>query len=43
MRQAVRKEVAADAQDSAELEALFDPAFYQKHVDHVFSRVFGEA
>jgi adenylosuccinate lyase len=26
-----------------ELEALFDPAFYQKHVDHVFSRVFGDA
>jgi adenylosuccinate lyase len=24
-----------------ELEALFDPAFYQRHVDHVFDRVFG--
>ena len=26
-----------------ELESLFDPAFYQKHVDHVFGRVFGGA
>jgi adenylosuccinate lyase len=27
--------------DDAELEALFDPGFYTRHVDRVFARVFG--